>query len=58
MSNNIDILLVGSSIIHNWLNINEYFPDKKIVNLGISGFRTIEMLDNYYLSKLIRYNLN
>jgi hypothetical protein len=55
MSNNIDILLVGSSIIRNWLNINEYFSDKKIVNLGINGLLTIKMVNSDYLLNLVKY---
>lgn len=38
------ILFVGSSTVENWKTINKDFPDKPILNRGISGTKTIDLL--------------
>ena len=45
------VILVGSSIIHKWHNISKV-SRKPIVNLGIGGLITEQMLDKSYLTNL------
>jgi lysophospholipase L1-like esterase len=52
----IDILLVGSSIVKKWKNIKEKFPNKKIVNIGEGGKKTHELLYDEYFNRILRYN--
>jgi hypothetical protein len=51
----IDILLVGSSIVKKWKNIKKTFPSKKIVNIGEGGKKTHELLYDEYINRILRY---
>lgn len=39
------ILFIGSSTIENWKTISEDFPGKYILNRGVSGTKTIDMIN-------------
>jgi len=54
MSNKIDILFVGSSIIKKWTNL--YIKKAKIINLGMNGYLTSNMISNEYLQMVYKYN--
>jgi len=56
MVKDIDILLVGSSIVNRWKNIEKKFCDKKIINLGGGGMKTHELLEDLYFNKILNYN--
>jgi lysophospholipase L1-like esterase len=56
MVKDIDILLVGSSIVNRWKNIQKKFCDKQIINLGGEGIKTNELLDESYFNKILNYN--
>lgn len=55
MIKQVDILLIGSSIIYNWKNIKKKFNDKKIINLGKGGLKTDDILDKIYFDKILLY---
>lgn len=45
------ILFTGSSSIRMWSNIQEYFPDKTVVNTGFGGSHMSDLL--YYLDDIV-----
>ena len=45
------ILLVGSSSFTYWKDVNDYFPNKKIVNRAFGGSRLVDL--NYYADDLL-----
>ncbi len=45
------ILLVGSSSFTKWTDVNNYFPDKTIINRGFGGSRLTDL--NYYADDLL-----
>lgn len=45
------ILLVGSSSFTYWKDVNEYFPNKNIVNRAFGGSRLLDL--NYYADDLL-----
>ena len=45
------ILLVGSSSFTKWTDVNNYFPDKTIINRGFGGSRLTDL--NYYANDLL-----
>lgn len=45
------ILFVGSSTIENWKTLSQDFPDKYVLNRGVSGTKTIDMIN--YLEHLV-----
>lgn len=45
------ILLVGSSSFTYWKDVNDYFPNKKIVNRAFGGSRLLDL--NYYADDLL-----
>lgn len=49
------ILFVGSSTIENWKTVSEAFPGKYILNRGVSGTKTIDMV-NYSEHLVSPYN--
>ena len=56
---NIDILLVGSSIIKRWNNIYQYYNKSiKIVNLGINGLLSKDMITKKYINTMSSYKPN
>ena len=55
MSNKINILLVGSSIAKRWTNLNLNIKKAKIINLGMSGYLTLNMISNEYLEIVYKY---
>lgn len=46
------ILLIGSSSFTNWKDVNEYFPDKIIINRGFGGSSIKDL--NFYAEDLLR----
>ena len=53
MFKNIDVLFIGSSIISRW-QFNNEFTDYKIINIGIDGLKTSDIIEPQYLSKIIK----
>ena len=49
------ILFVGSSTIENWKTLSEDFPGKYVLNRGVSGTKTIDMV-NYFEHLITPYN--
>ncbi|MCJ8153929.1 GDSL-type esterase/lipase family protein [Chryseobacterium sp. SSA4.19] len=45
------ILLIGSSSFTKWTDVNNYFPDKTIINRGFGGSRLTDL--NYYANDLL-----
>ena len=45
------ILFVGSSTIENWKTLQDDFPGKNVLNRGVSGTKTIDMIN--YLEHLV-----
>ena len=48
---NCDYLFVGSSSIVMWKNVQDYFPDKKVVNHGFGGSEMSDLL--FYLHDIV-----
>ena len=53
MNNKIDILLVGSSIIKKWIDL--HIKKAKIINLGMNGYLTSNMINKEYLEIVYKY---
>ena len=49
------ILFVGSSTVENWKTLQEDFPGKNVLNRGVSGTKTIDMI-NYIEHLVTPYN--
>ena len=50
----IDILFIGSSIISRW-EYNNILSSLRIVNLGIDGLQTKDILEPKFINKIIKY---
>jgi len=50
-------LLIGSSIIKKWNNYTSYYPNEKIINKGIIGLTTCDMLEDNYLKSILIRNI-